>query len=482
MFETLDKAGFGANVTQVASQGDCRVLRLDDKTGEGFMTMYRLFDGVYLMYNDFHLRSCVSQYQNAETMLCIDHCREGRIEHENSLHEHYYMDAGTIRIDKRVHHEGKVELPLSHYHGMTIGFVSGEAEQSLCREMPFLSVDLKALGEKFCPDNKEFLIRENEQLSVIFSQLYHAPKAAKLDYFRVKTVGLIEPLLRVMAYSDDIAQMDTIVTEVRSIIDAPEMVRPEKLTANINGGDIVLDDVHFAYEDKEILHGISLKIKQGEFAALVGPSGSGKTTIARLIASLWDTGSGSISYGGVDIKNIPLEDYNDRIAFVSQDNFLFDMTVRENIRLGRQSATDAEVEQAAKLCGCHDFIMSLENGYDTVVGTGGGHLSGGEKQRISIARAMLKNADVIILDEATAYTDPENEALIQRSVAKLVKGKTLIVIAHRLSTVMNADNIYVVNNGVIEESGTHEKLLEKGGLYSRMWAAHISAKDGDSDA
>ncbi len=297
----------------------------------------------------------------------------------------------------------------------------------------------------------------------------------------ILTVGLIEPLLRVMAYSDDIAQMDTIVTEVRSIIDAPEMVRPEKLTANINGGDIVLDDVHFAYEDKEILHGISLKIKQGEFAALVGPSGSGKTTIARLIASLWDTGSGSISYGGADIKNIPLEDYNDRIAFVSQDNFLFDMTVRENIRLGRQSATDAEVEQAAKLCGCHDFIMSLENGYDTVVGTGGGHLSGGEKQRISIARAMLKNADVIILDEATAYTDPENEALIQRSVAKLVKGKTLIVIAHRLSTVMNADNICVVNNGVIEESGTHEKLLEKGGLYSRMWAAHISAKDGDSD-
>ena len=248
-----------------------------------------------------------------------------------------------------------------------------------------------------------------------------------------------------------------------------------------SGGDIVLNDVCFGYEDKEILHGISLTIKQGEFAALVGPSGSGKTTIARLIASLWDTRSGFISYGGVNIKNIPLDDYNDKIAFVSQDNYLFDMTVRENIRLGRQSATDAEVEQAAKLCGCHDFIMTLENGYDTVVGTGGGHLSGGERQRISIARAMLKNADVIILDEATAYTDPENEAVIQRSVAKLVKGKTLIVIAHRLSTVMNADSIYVVNDGRIEESGTHEKLLEKGGLYSRMWAAHISAKDGDSD-
>ena len=224
-----------------------------------------------------------------------------------------------------------------------------------------------------------------------------------------------------------------------------------------------------------------MTIKQGEFAALVGPSGSGKSTVARLIASLWDTGSGSITYGGVNIKDIPLDDYNDRIAFVSQDNFLFDMTVRENIRLGRQSATDAEVEEAAKRCGCHDFIMSLENGYDTVVGTGGVHLSGGERQRISIARAMLKNADVIILDEATAYTDPENEAIIQRSVAKLVKGKTLIVIAHRLSTVMNADNIFVIKDGNIEEQGTHEQLLEKHGLYSKMWTAHISAKDGEQD-
>ena len=297
----------------------------------------------------------------------------------------------------------------------------------------------------------------------------------------ILTVGLIEPLLRVMAYSDDIAQMDTIVSEVRGIIDAPEMVRPEKLTKQFDGGDIVLDDVHFAYKDTEILHGVSMTIKQGEFAALVGPSGSGKSTVARLIASLWDTGSGSITYGGVNIKDIPLDDYNDRIAFVSQDNFLFDMTVRENIRLGRQSATDAEVEEAAKRCGCHDFIMSLENGYDTVVGTGGGHLSGGERQRISIARAMLKNADVIILDEATAYTDPENEAIIQRSVAKLVSGKTLIVIAHRLSTVMNADNIFVISGGNIAEQGTHGQLLEKQGLYSKMWAAHISAKDGEQD-
>ena len=297
----------------------------------------------------------------------------------------------------------------------------------------------------------------------------------------ILTVGLIEPLIGIMSYSDDIAQMDTIVTEVRNIIDAPEMVRPEKMTKKFSGGDIVLDDVHFGYEDKEILHGISMRINKGEFIALVGPSGSGKSTAARLIASLWDVNSGSISLGGVDIRDIPLDDYNDKIAYVSQDNYLFDLTVRENIRLGNQSASDKEVEEAAKKCGCHDFIMGLENGYDTVVGSSGGHLSGGERQRISIARAMLKNADIIILDEATAYTDPENEAVIQKSVAKLVEGKTLIVIAHRLSTVKNADRLYVIKDGNIEEQGTHEELLAQNGLYSKMWTAHISAKDGEDN-
>ncbi len=297
----------------------------------------------------------------------------------------------------------------------------------------------------------------------------------------ILTVGLIEPLIGVMSYSDDIAQMDTIVTEVRNIIDAPEMVRPEKLTRTIVGGEIVLDDIHFAYGETEVIHGISMTIRQGEFVALVGPSGSGKSTAARLIAGLWDVSKGSISLGGVNIRDIPLDDYNDKIAFVSQDNYLFDLSVRENIRLGNQSASDKDVEGAAKRCGCHDFIMGLENGYDTIVGSSGGHLSGGERQRISIARAMLKNAEIIILDEATSYTDPENEALIQRSVAGLVRGKTLIVIAHRLSTVINADRIYVIKDGNIEEQGSHEELLENGGLYSSMWAAHISSKDGDDD-
>ena len=187
--------------------------------------------------------------------------------------------------------------------------------------------------------------------------------------------------------------------------------------------------------------------------------------------------SGSISFGGVDIRKIPLVDYNRNIAYVSQDNYLFDETIMDNIRMGNPNATDDDVMNAAKACGCHDFIMQLEHGYQTVVGGAGGHLSGGERQRISIARAMLKNAPVIILDEATAYTDPENEALVQSSVAKLVQGKTLLVIAHRLSTIASADQIILINNGTVEAAGTQEQLLADSPLYRQMWEAHMAVKE-----
>ena len=191
LFEAPDKAGFGSNVHEAAAQGDCRVLKLEDETGEGFMTMYKVFDGVYLMYNDFHLRSCVSEYQNADTVLCIDYCREGRIEHENSLGSRYYMEAGDLRIDRRVHHEGRVELPLSHYHGITIGFIKDISERSLKKELPFVPLDIESLGGKFCPDNKEFLLRECEQLQTVFAQLNHPPKANRTEYFKLKTAELL---------------------------------------------------------------------------------------------------------------------------------------------------------------------------------------------------------------------------------------------------------------------------------------------------
>lgn len=299
----------------------------------------------------------------------------------------------------------------------------------------------------------------------------------------ILTVGMIAPLITCMSYSDDIAQLAVTAGEVKNIIDAAEMERPQTAKAQPKDSGIELSDVHFGYGDKEILHGVSMDIREGSYIALVGPSGSGKSTIARLIASLWDVNSGSISYGGVNIKDMPLEEYNRHISYVSQDNYLFNLSVRENIRLGAvgRTASDEEVELAAKRSGCHEFIMGLEHGYDTVVGASGGHLSGGERQRIAIARAMLKNADVIILDEATAYTDPENEAIIQASVSKLIQGKTLIVIAHRLSTVKDADCLYVIKDGEIFEQGTHEQLIARGGLYKTMWEAHMSVKDSGAE-
>ena len=293
----------------------------------------------------------------------------------------------------------------------------------------------------------------------------------------ILSFGVMQPLITAFSYTDDIAQVTTIVGEVAEVLSGEDMQRPEcaeKLPAD---NSIELKNARFAYHDKEVLHGVSQHIAPGTVNALVGPSGSGKSTIARLIASLWDVKDGTVELGGVDIRTLPLAECTKRIAYVSQDNYLFDLSVMDNIRMGRKGATDAEVIDAAKKCGCHEFIMALENGYQTVCGASGGHLSGGERQRISIARAMLKDAPIVILDEATSYTDPENEAVIQSALARLVWGKTLLVIAHRLSTIADADQIIVVNQGKIEATGTQAELLESCPLYRTMWEAHISVKD-----
>ena len=293
----------------------------------------------------------------------------------------------------------------------------------------------------------------------------------------ILSLGIVGPLITVMSYTDDLGKIDLIVGEVAGILAQPELQRPQQSASVPADHSVTLEDVHFGYHEKEVLHGVSMELKAGSVNAIVGPSGSGKSTIAKLIASFWDASSGSIKIGDTDIRQLSLEEYNQKIAYVAQDNYLFNETVMENIRHGKPDATEEEVIEVTKKSGCYDFIMQLENGFDTIVGGAGGHLSGGERQRISIARAMLKSAPIVILDEATAYTDPENESILQSSIAKLVAGKTLIVIAHRLSTVKDSDCIFVVNNGKIEDSGTHEKLLTSCPLYRQMWEAHISAKD-----
>lgn len=292
----------------------------------------------------------------------------------------------------------------------------------------------------------------------------------------ILSLGITAPILSAMIYTDDIAKIGAVVKEVGQILDLPELSRPKE-NKKLENRNIVLEHVCFAYGKEEVLSDVNLEIKEGSITAFVGPSGGGKSTIAKLIASFWDVSRGRITLGGVDIRDIPLEQMMDEIAYVSQDNYLFNDTIRNNIRMGKPGAADEEVEAAAKASGCHDFIIKLEHGYETVAGGAGGHLSGGERQRIAIARAMLGDAGIIIFDEATAYTDPENEAVIQAAVSKLILGKTLIVIAHRLSTITDSDKIVVIENGRVQAEGIHEALMESSKLYHRMFKAHLEVLD-----
>ena len=295
----------------------------------------------------------------------------------------------------------------------------------------------------------------------------------------ILSLGLIAPLIQALRYTDSLAMVDSTVKEIAKLLEAEEMNRP-KNAVPIKENTIAFSHVSFAYSDTEVLHDISFQAVPNGMTAFVGPSGSGKSTIARLIASFWEASNGSVMIGGCDVRNIPLSQVMERVGYVSQDNYLFHLSIRENIRIGKPDATDAEIEQAAKKASCHDFISALPQGYDTVAGDGGNNLSGGEKQRIAIARAILKDSPIIVLDEATAFTDPENEAVIQRSISELVAGKTLIVIAHRLSTITTADKIIVMNHGRIDAEGSHQSLLESCELYRTLWNAHISVSDKKS--
>lgn len=263
------------------------------------------------------------------------------------------------------------------------------------------------------------------------------------------------------------------LNRINSILEMKPLPEPER-PAEPKDNSVTLENVTFTYaggKDKAV-DGVNLHIEPGEHIALVGPSGGGKTTIASLIARFWDVQSGQILVGGVDVKDISKEALMDTVSFVFQDSKLFKMSVLENIRMAKTSASREEVLQALHDAQCDDIIEKLPNGIDTVIGTKGVYVSGGEQQRLNIARVMLKNAPILILDEATAFADPDNESKVQAAFNKLSQGKTVIMIAHRLTTVTSADKIYVVKDGKLFESGKHEELLEKKGLYQRMWSEY----------
>ncbi len=301
---------------------------------------------------------------------------------------------------------------------------------------------------------------------------------AQVTLCLMMALGIVSPLMSATAFINSMKIMQFAVKDTRELLDLPQLSQARQ-EAKLDGSGIRFRNVSFSYggtEDTEVLHDLELHIPQGSFTALVGPSGGGKSTIARLAARFWDVTAGSITLGGRDIREMPLKQLSQAISFVTQDNFLFDCSLKENIRLGKPDASDEEVLAAARAAQCEEFLARLDRGWDTPAGEAGKQLSGGERQRIAIARAILKDAPIVILDEATAFTDPENEDKIQSSIMALSKGKTLLVIAHRLSTIQNADQIVVLEKGHIVDQGTQAELLRRCPLYQKLWQAHIGAQ------
>ena len=302
---------------------------------------------------------------------------------------------------------------------------------------------------------------------------------AELAMGIILSLSIVGPLMKATTFINEAKSMEYAVEAANELLNLPVLPDSGKIVS-IPHNDIALKHVTFSYdgsEQNEVLHDVNLELPEGSFTALVGPSGGGKSTIARLIARFWDVTGGNITIGGKNIKELSIRQLSELVSFVTQDNFLFNCSLKENIRLGNPNATDEEVYAAAKAACCDEFIVRLDKGYDTSAGDAGKRLSGGEKQRIAIARAILKNAPIVILDEATAFTDPQNEDKIQKSIMALSKGKTLLVIAHRLSTIQNADQIVVLKKGRIVDCGKQEELLKRCPLYADMWKAHIGAKN-----
>ena len=308
-------------------------------------------------------------------------------------------------------------------------------------------------------------------LSIVLEQRGALPLAYVLGVL-LFVFDLFGPLKALYGEASRLTVMNAALDRIEAVLNEPELPDTGKqhLPAQAQPGqpEVQFNDVVFAYQDKEVLHHISFAMKKDSMTALVGPSGSGKSTIANLLARLWDVKSGSIIIRGMDIRNVPLAELMEQISMVFQRVYLFQDTIYNNISIGKPDATEEEVYAAAKKARCYDFIMALPDGFQTVVGEGGATLSGGEKQRISIARCILKDAPIIILDEATASVDTDNESYIQEAISELVKGKTLLVIAHRLNTIQNADQILVIDNGQIAQQGTHEELLKQPGIYQEF--------------
>lgn len=381
----------------------------------------------------------------------------------------YVRGMPAIKVfGQTVHSFRKFYQDMLHYRDFSLRYTN-----NFERGYVSFKVILLSLATFFFPVGVYFLSKDPD----------HVAFAATLMLFLVLAPGISTPIFKLNSFA---SAMTTIAEGVNRIDD---MLKEQPIPEPDNGHkptgyDIAFQHVSFSYNEQggnEVLRDISFVAQQGKITALVGPSGSGKSTIAQLIPRFWDVQKGTISVGGVDIRAMKTGELMDAMSFVFQDTFLFSDTLYNNILAGRPSATREDVYRAAKAAQCHTFIERLPKGYDTLIGEGGVHLSGGEAQRVSVARAILKNAPILILDEATAYADPENEYEMQLALGELIKGKTVLIIAHRLTTICEADQIIVLRDGTIADRGTHRELLARGGLYKNMWVAYTSSTDWTVD-
>lgn len=314
-----------------------------------------------------------------------------------------------------------------------------------------------------------------------FGTLFHVNGTLGLETFvlcMLLSMSMGIPMMRLVEFLPTFPMLKHKAQKIEEVF-GEEEIKDNKTAKVPDKYDVSFENVTFAYNDTDVLKDVSFVAKANKVTALVGESGAGKSTLAKLLVRFWDIKQGAVSIGDVNIIDMELGALMDAISYVSQDIFLFNTTLMENIRMGRPSATDEQVIEMAKLAQCHDFIMEQEKGYDTFAGDAGDKLSGGQKQRISIARALLKDAPIVVLDEATSFTDPENEDKIQRALGGLIRGKTLIVIAHRLSTIVEADNIVLLDRGSVSAQGTHQSLLDTSALYRKLWEAHRQSMDWD---
>lgn len=397
----------------------------------------------------------------------------------------------ALAIRKSYRQSGEMQHANEDMNGALVEFLAGmpvikifgqthlkhhDAVQSVTRLADMQS----AMGRAFVPLGGTFYALILANITVILTVGVWLLNAGQIElatllFFVILGANYSTPLMRLFDLFHHFAHISLSATTARKILDTPPQMDSGQ-HCELTNHDVCFENVSFAYEDEDVLHDISFRAETGTVTALVGPSGSGKSTIATLIPRFHDITRGRITLGGHDTRDIGLDGLMDAVAFVFQDPFLFSATIADNIRYGRPSASATDVEAAARAACAHDFIMALPNGYDTEIGQGAQQLSGGERQRIAIARAIIKDAPVIVLDEATAFTDPDSEAEIQQAISALAKGKTLVVVAHRLHTITGAHQILVVDKGQIVERGTHEDLQAQGRLYAALWRDYNLSK------